>query len=175
VLKEDESRFIVDTMLGSLARWLRILGYDTTYDRKIEDWQIIKIAKEEERVVVTRDRGLHSRALRSGLRSVYIDDPGDIPKSLALIALLTGIRLRVDFEKTRCPLCNGDLMKVSKDKVKDKVPARVYSLYNDFWICSRCGNVYWVGSHWKTIEETLKQAREKYRELAKVFKVRVSA
>ncbi|WP_083829926.1 Mut7-C RNAse domain-containing protein [Thermogladius calderae] len=173
-MSEDEPRFIADTMLGSIARWLRILGYDVVYDRRYEDWQILKIARDEDRVVVTRDRALHHKALKNGLKSVYVENPGDIPKSLAVIALLTNIRLAVDFERTRCPLCNGELVKVNKERVKGKVPDRVYSLYNDFWVCTRCGNVYWVGSHWRTIESTLTRAREIYNELSKIYRIKVS-
>ncbi|WP_440059828.1 Mut7-C RNAse domain-containing protein [Thermogladius sp. 4427co] len=169
-----EQRFIVDNMLGSVARWLRLLGYDTRYDRRLEDWRILRIAKEEDRVIVTRDRGLHRRALKNGLRSIYIENVEDISAILAYLAVVAGIRLSVELDKTRCPLCNGELMKVGKELVKGKVPERVYKLYNDFWVCSRCGNVYWVGSHWRKIEEILAKAREKYEELIRIYRVRVS-
>ncbi|MEM4516988.1 MAG: Mut7-C RNAse domain-containing protein, partial [Desulfurococcaceae archaeon] len=64
----NEPRFIVDTMLGTVARWLRILGYDTVYDKSAEDWQIIRRAELEKRIIVTRDRGLHIKAIKSGLK-----------------------------------------------------------------------------------------------------------
>ncbi|MCC6053645.1 MAG: hypothetical protein LM569_05565 [Desulfurococcaceae archaeon] len=160
----SEPRFIVDTMLGTLARWLRILGYDTVYYKNAEDWLIIRRAELEGRVVVTRDRALHNKAVRSGVRSIYIPDI-DMSTRLAYLAVLADIRLHVDFEKTRCPEDNTPLVKVSKEKVRDKVPEAVYRVHDDFWICEKCGKVYWVGSHWRMIEKILSEAREKVKEL----------
>lgn len=159
----NEPKFIVDTMLGNIARWLRILGYDTLYRRNYKDWEIIKIAKKEDRIIITRDRGLHNRALNNGLKSIYLI-VDNMAERLAYIALLTGIRLYVDLEKSKCPICNGELRKVSKEKIKDKIPPRVYRYYNDFWICTRCGKTYWIGGHWVKIEEILQKARKLFEE-----------
>ncbi len=160
----EEPRFIVDTMLGRLARWLRILGYDTVYHRRLEDWKILKIASEENRIIITRDTGLHRRALNKGLKSILLE-PDDMAERLALIAYLTGIRLYIDLDRTRCPICNTPLLRVSKKDVKDKVPRKVYELHDDFWICPRCGKVYWMGSHWRMIEKILEDARRIYEKL----------
>lgn len=154
----NEPKFIVDTMLGNVARWLRILGYDTVYRRDLKDWDIIRIAKREDRVVVTSDKSLHRKALINGLLSIYIDDR-DISGKLAHIAYVTGIKLFVDFSRTRCPICNKELIKVSKDNIEKVVPKGVYKMYEDFWMCRRCGKAYWVGGHWVKIEEVLKNAR----------------
>lgn len=159
-MKDDsEPRFIVDTMLGSIARWLRILGYDTVYDKDADDWQIIRRAEVEKRIIVTRDRALHNKAVKNGLRSILLWED-EVEKRLAHIALLTGIRLGVDFARTRCPEDNTPLIKVDKEEVKEKVPPRVYRVHNDFWICPRCGKVYWIGRHWKMIDATLSRSRE---------------
>ncbi len=163
---EKESKFIVDTMLGRLARWLRILGYDTVYGRRLEDWRILKIAEDEDRIIITRDVGLHRRAINKGLRSILMEQD-DMAQRLATIAYLAGIRLYIDLDRTRCPICNARLLRVSKDKVKDKVPRRVYELHDDFWICPRCGKVYWMGSHWRMIEKILEEARRIYEDLRK--------
>ncbi|MEM2025047.1 MAG: DUF5615 family PIN-like protein, partial [Desulfurococcaceae archaeon] len=87
-------KFVVDTMLGSLARWLRILGYDTLYEREIEDWQILRRAELESRVIITRDRGLHNKAMKHGLRSILIWEE-DMSDRLAHIAVIAGIKLSV--------------------------------------------------------------------------------
>lgn len=154
-----EPRFIVDTMLGNVARWLRILGYDTLYSRKYKDWEILRLAEKEDRIIITRDTGLHRKALNNGFKSIYLS-MDDMAERLAYIALIAGIKLYVDLERSRCPICNGELRKVSKEQVKDKVPPRVYRVYEDFWLCSRCGKVYWIGSHWIKIEEILSRARK---------------
>lgn len=156
---DDEPRFIVDNMLGSIARWLRILGYDTVYDRDADDWQIIRRAELEKRIIVTRDRALHNKALKYGLKSILLWED-EIEGRLAHIAFVTGIRLGVDFTKTRCPEDNTPLIKVDKERVKDKIPPGVYRLHSDFWVCSRCGKVYWVGRHWRTIDTILSRSRE---------------
>lgn len=160
----SELRFIVDNMLGSLARWLRILGYDAVYDKSADDWQIIRRAELERRIIVTKDRALHNKALKHGLKSILLWED-EVHEKLAHVALVAGIRLSVDFSSTRCPEDNTPLVKVSKEKVKDKVPPGVYRVHEDFWECPRCGKVYWVGRHWKKIEEILKRAREHLEEL----------
>jgi uncharacterized protein with PIN domain len=165
LLMSSEPKFIVDNMLGTVARWLRILGYDTVYDRKAEDWMILRRAELEGRIIITRDRGLHNKATKNGLRSILLWDD-EMPDRLARISLIAGIRLTVDFTKTRCPEDNTPLVKVrDKSEIKGSVPPRVYSLHEDFWKCPRCGKVYWVGSHWRHIEKVLQEAREKLEQL----------
>lgn len=152
-------RFIVDSMLGSLARWLRILGYDTVYAKGWHDARILEVAAEESRVVVTRDHGLYRRALRRGLETVLVgEDPAE---ALALLNLRFGIRLEANPDESRCPLCNAPLRRASREEVKGRVPPRVYERYTEFWVCTGCGQVYWRGGHWRGIEETLRKAREK--------------
>ncbi len=153
-----ELKFVVDTMLGDLARWLRILGYDTKYSRSYEDWQLLRIAENENRVLLTRDRGLYWRARRKGLQAVLVTSD-DIAGRLYEVSKKYPIRLYVDFTLTRCSICNTPLIKVNKEEVKDNVPRPVYEKYHDFWICPRCSKVYWRGSHWIKIEEILSQVR----------------
>lgn len=167
-MEGSETRFIVDNMLGTLARWLRILGYDTLYSRDLEDWKILKIAEEENRYIITRDRGLHHRALNKGLKTMYLW-MDDLAERLAYIAISSGIRLSVDFNATRCPEDNSPLKKVDKQSVRGKVPERVFRLHEDFWECPRCGKVYWIGRHWKMIEKVLEEARMKLDENKRVI------
>jgi len=158
----NDPRFIVDTMLGNVARWLRMLGYDTLYFRRIQDWRILDIASKENRVIITRDRGLYRRARKKGLEALFLEQD-DMAERLAYISLREGIRLYIDLELSRCPICNGELVKVSRELVRGKVPRRVYEKHSDFWVCKRCGKVYWMGSHWRGIEETLEKARSIYK------------
>lgn len=168
-MRGEKPRFIADNMLGGLARWLRILGYDTVYERNMPDWMVLQRAELEDRIILTRDRALHRRALKKGLSSVFIWGI-EVDEMLAQLASSTGIELSVDFSETRCPEDNAQLVKVDKDKIKDKVPRRVYELHDDFWLCPRCGKAYWVGNHWKKIEEVLEDARLKLRDLNKFIR-----
>jgi len=154
-----EPKFIVDTMLGNVARWLRMLGYDTLYFKKIDDWKILSMALKDERVILTRDHGLCNRARKKGAKCLLLEQD-TMEERLAYISVKTGIRLYMDLERSRCPICNYELVKVDRETVRDKVPRRVYEKHNDFWYCRKCGKVYWIGKHWKGIEETLKKARE---------------
>ncbi len=151
-------RFIVDAMLGDLARWLRMLGYDTVYARSMPDSRIIRLAADEERIIVTRDRGLYIRARKKGVKAILVRG-SNTAERLAYLHRTIGIRLYIDPDESRCPLCNGPLARVSKEYVKGRVPPRVYELYNEFWVCLKCGQVYWRGGHWRGIEETLEKAR----------------
>lgn len=143
----QSQKFIVDAMLGKLARWLRILGYDTFYFRGIEDWKIIKIAEETKRIIITRDKGLCIRARKKGLECFMVFPDEDLVDILAKLSLKYKIDLTADPNFSRCTECNGILEKIDDNK----------------WRCTKCGKEYWKGSHWKTIEDTLIKAKSKVR------------
>ncbi|ABM80987.1 Mut7-C RNAse domain-containing protein [Hyperthermus butylicus] len=159
VTRLKRPRFIVDSMLGSLARWLRMIGYDTVYAKGWHDSRILEEAATTGRIVVTRDRGLYRRALRRGLTAVLVSE--DLAYSLALLSLKFGVELSIDPNQSRCPLCNAPLRPASKEEVRGRVPPRVYEAYDEFWVCTGCSQVYWRGGHWRGIRETLEEARKK--------------
>jgi len=153
-------RFIVDAMLGDLARWLRMLGYDTVYDKNMPDWKQLEIAAEQGRILLTRDRGLYIRARKRGIRSLLVHGD-DIIDRLYIVAKTFKLRLEMDPDSSRCPLCNAPLRRVDKSEVKGRVPLRVYERYDTFWVCSGCGQVYWRGGHWRGILATLEEVKKK--------------
>ncbi|MCE4625135.1 MAG: Mut7-C RNAse domain-containing protein [Desulfurococcales archaeon] len=154
-----QKSFIVDTMLGDVAKWLRLLGYDTLYSRTYTDNQILEIARRTGRIIVTRDRNLYWRARRRGLRAILVT--GDtLVERLAEVAYYAGIRLKPDPARSRCPECNAPLKQVSKEMVKDRVPPKSYEAYDKFYVCPRCGRVYWEGGHWKNIRRIAAEAEE---------------
>jgi uncharacterized protein with PIN domain len=155
-------KFIVDAMLGKLAKWLRILGYDVLYSNKYSDWQILRRAEKEGRVIVTRDKTLYRRAIKKGLTAIltpYGED-ADLVDALAAVALSTGISLDFDPSRTRCPICNVRLERISKAEALSYVPKDIWSKYDEFWRCPKCGKIYWRGRHWKTITDKLERAKE---------------
>jgi len=155
-----EARFIVDTMLGDVARWLRLMGYDTLYSSRYEDWEILRAAEEEGRIIVTMDRGLYSRARRRGLRAVLVSS-FETPARLAEVSLQAPLRLEADPRRSRCPECNSPLVEVrDKSKLRGRVPPAALEAYDVFYVCPRCGKVYWEGSHWRNIRRILEEARE---------------
>ncbi len=157
--KVQRKRFIVDTMLGDLAKWLRILGYDTLYSRNYTDSQIVRIASKSRRIIITMDRGLCIMANKKGVPCISIESY-DIRERLAEISVKANIPLVADPSRSRCPVCNGVLKPVyDKSVVKDRVPPKALESHKVFYVCTRCGQVYWEGSHWKNIKRVLEEAR----------------
>lgn len=156
---DKKTAMIADAMLGEVARWLRILGYDVLYSRNYSDYQILSIARKTGRVILTRDWGLHVRARKQGLRSVYVSTD-KIAERLAELVLKLGIHLDPDPSRSRCPECNAELVVVRDKKlVKDRVPPGAYERYSTFYLCPRCGRVYWEGGHWRNIRKIAEEAR----------------
>lgn len=149
-------------MLGGLARWLRMLGYETEYDSKADDNSLMRNSETSETVLLTRDEELYHRAVGKKIQSVLV--LGDSEEArLAQLAKTLGISLEVEMSATRCPECGAELHEISKGEASSAVPAKSLELYDRFWRCSNagCGKTYWVGSHWKQIRHTLEEARKK--------------
>jgi uncharacterized protein with PIN domain len=151
-------RFVVDGMLGRLARWLRLTGHDVAYANEFssgeeQDEILLKKAEKEGAVLLTSDKGLYQKSRRKGVRAVLIQ-AGDLPEQLLEVARAIP-ELEISLENSRCPVCNGELQEVSKEEVKGKVPETVLERQEEFWRCVRCGKIYWQGSHWEKILETL--------------------
>lgn len=147
-------RFIADDMLGSLARWLRMLGYDTIYTKHmhISDEEIAALARKERRILITRDRGLH-KLVRSSIlvRSTHVDE------QLKEIIKLVRLKIPAEPTATLCPLCNGRLANVNKEGHKRDIPPKTYEAVNEFWKCMKCGQLYWPGKHWERITRLFKE------------------
>ncbi len=154
-------RFLVDGMLGGLARWLRILGQDVRYDASTKDNELLRIAHEENTVLLTRDEELYERAIARKIQSALVLGETEEAR-LAQIASTFGIHLDVNMAETKCPECGSDLNETPKSVVADEVPKASLKLYDRFWKCTdeNCGKVYWVGSHWDRIRLTLDEARK---------------
>jgi len=148
-------RFAVDGMLGKLARWLRIAGHDTIYARDLkvepdkEDETLLQLVARQRRVLLTADKNLYTRALGFGLKTVLITKK-DVVDQLLEISKALGRRVKLDFEKSRCPVCNGTLIQVDLSEVSEDLRKK----NKDFWKCSSCGKVYWEGKHWRSIIKT---------------------
>ncbi len=148
-------RFIADMMLGRLARWLRLYGYDTLYGIE-DDGEIIRTALQDGRTILTRDSGLAGRAKKLGVHVILLS-------SNALECQVEelkqqGIKFRELFPaNARCPKCNGLIKRVEREQIRNKVPMGVYEKYDEFYICTKCGQIYWPGRQW---EEMLKIDRK---------------
>ena len=147
--------FLLDVMLGKLAVYLRLCGYDTVYalDRGVEaDDRILEQAERESRTLLTRDVQLSNRAERGVLLTER--DPDD--QLAELVA--AGLRLEPTDEPEWCGRCNGPVVAVdASEGTPEYAPD---AAEREQWRCTHCGQVFWKGSHWDRMRETLREARE---------------
>ncbi|RJG01860.1 Mut7-C RNAse domain-containing protein [Noviherbaspirillum sedimenti] len=137
------SVFVADAHLGRLARDLRMLGFDVLYRNDFSDDDIVRIAVQEQRIVLTRDRDLLMRKpVARGCYLYTIDGDQQLLDVMARYRLAGEIR-----PLSRCLNCNGLLAPVSRDAVEDDLPARSGACHQRFRRCAGCGQVYWEGSH----------------------------
>jgi hypothetical protein len=144
-------------MLGKLSRWLRLFGFDAEYRRTYSDEELIDLALKEKRILLSRDLDLYRRAKRKGVETLLIKGRSEA-EELAEIAVHFGVELKVEPAESRCPKCDAPLKEVEKEEVQGKVPSKTYEVYDEFWICEKCGQVYWRGAHWKNIERIISKA-----------------
>ena len=150
---EVEMKFIVDGMLGRLAKWLRILGYDTAYFPHMDDDQLVRLARAEGRLLLTRDRGL---ARRRGLQCLLIESD-HLEEQLGQV--LAELALTGEHPFSRCPVCNTPLQKVKKPELEERVPPHIFRTHKDFSLCPNCDKIYWPGTHWARMQEKLAKFR----------------
>lgn len=135
--------FLADNHLGRLARYLRLLGFDTAYDGELDDDELAERSRDENRVLLTRDRGLLKRSLVLFGYCLRTTDSRQ-----QLMAVLGRFRLFDRLEPwRRCLRCNGRLQTVDKAAVLDRLEPKTRLYYDDFQQCAACGQVYWHGSH----------------------------
>ena len=154
-------RFLIDGMLGKLNRWIRILGYETEYAKDKEDDELVNLAKRSSSILLTSDEELYRTAVTRGVDSFLIRGKNEAER-LAALAYRYNIPLTVDPDRSRCPLCGSAIKQVSKENIEAFVPPTTFKVHQSFWKCTNpiCAKIYWHGSHWKRIEQTLETARK---------------
>ncbi len=142
---EGEVKFILDVHLGTLARYLRMMGFDTLYDNSYDDPEIVETALSQGRIILTRDRGILKR--KSVRKGCLIKN--DKPR-LQLHEVLRRYSLYKRIEPlTRCFKCNGRINPVPKEEVAQFVPEKSKNAFHEFFLCEKCKMVYWKGSHYE--------------------------
>ena len=157
-------KFIADSMLGKLARWLRMLGHDVIYTIQLNDNDLLELAKKENRVLLTKDLELYKRANAKNLDALYLEGKSESER-LAEVAKRYSLTLEIDMEKSHCPVCNTKLKATPKEQLSGEIEKNTFTYYDKFWKCPNCGQVYWQGAHWNQISNTLKEAQAKLEKL----------
>ena len=141
-------RFLVDAMLGSLARWLRILGFDAAYDSATEDADLVEIARGQSRVLLTRDRRLiQRRILRDTADSHLLIREDGIEHQLRQVIDELGLEVRASRLFGRCLRCNTELDTLPAAQAQEHVPPFVARTQNGFRRCPSCERIYWSATH----------------------------
>ncbi len=148
---------LADAMLGKLARWLRLLGYDTLY---IHDDDVILAARAraEQRILLTRD---HELSERKGLQTILVAS-GKLEEQLTQI--LTTVGPLPPDTPPRCMECNVPLIEISREEAQIEVPPYVAQTQEHFRRCPQCRRIFWHATHWEGIQNRLTQVTQQLAE-----------
>jgi len=154
-------RFLLDGMLGKLTRWLRMIGYEATYMNDSPDRELLALAKRQSLILLTSDEELYRNAISKGIDSFLVEGRTEAER-LAGLAERYHLNLQIDTFTSRCPMCGSNIREVPRKDVEALVPPTTFKVYQSFWVCTnpKCAKVYWQGSHWKRIEQTLESAKK---------------
>lgn len=145
--------FVLDVHLGKLARYLRMVGLDTLYQNDYWDEVLAKISNQEDRTLLTRDRGLLKRSLVN--RGYFVRNT--IPRK-QLIEIIKRFHLANKITPfTRCIRCNGLIKSINKTVIQERLLQKTRQYYDEFQMCGNCGQIYWKGSHYKRMCQFLNQ------------------
>jgi uncharacterized protein with PIN domain len=148
-------KFILSKELGRLAKWLRILGYDSKFYRGDNLSTLIIMALREERIILTRN----ARISRFPGPSLVIIKSDFVDQQIKQTIERLKLKLLPKDMFTRCVICNVELAQIPKNRLKTKVPRYVYQTHQDFMSCPECKKVYWQGTHWGNARSYLKKMK----------------
>jgi uncharacterized protein with PIN domain len=151
------TRFFCDAGLGGLARWLRGAGYEAAWEPGIDDDVLLKKAGESPATILTTDSMLmERRVIRNRVIPAYWLPPTlSIPEQLRLV--FREFNLHVG--PRRCMTCGGQLLPANKEALRDRIPPRTFRWKDEYFVCAKCGKLFWHGTHWERIQKKLDELR----------------
>jgi len=153
---DGKPTFILDTHLGRLAAYLRMMGFDTLYRNDYDDEELARVAHNEGRVLLTRDIGLLKRGLV--IHGYFVRDTNPRRQIVELLRRYELLPFVVPFE--RCMTCNGLLEIVAKDAIIDRLPAHTAQYYEVFHRCCSCDQIFWRGAHHQRMQELINEVMD---------------
>lgn len=160
-MKNKKPIFVIDAMLGNLAKKLRLLGYDSLYSSDIEDDELISIAKKQNRIMITKDVQLAKKASKQRIETIQITKSDEIDQFGQIKDKVNLEKFTIKASISRCPVCNGTLIKTEKKLVQGHVPEGVLENTEDFWKCSDCKKIYWEGTHIQNLQKFTEKLNDK--------------
>ena len=148
-------KFILTKELGRLAKWLRILGYDSAFYREDNLSTLVIRALREERVILTRN----SRISRFPGPRIVIIDSDFVSEQIKQVLQKLKLKPKPKEMFSRCTICNAQLNDALRSRIKTKVPKYVYQTQKDFMVCPKCKRVYWQGTHWGNVRRYLEKIK----------------
>ncbi len=154
----ESFKFIVDHNVGKLARWLRMMGYDTLFFNGDDDSRMVHIALREGRVILTRDTQIMKRGVVTSGRLKTILVESEKPEQ-QMRQVIESLNLDCQFEPfSLCLECNQLLIERGKEEVEDRVPPYVFRTQSQYMECPACQRTYWRGTHWQAMTKKLKKS-----------------
>jgi uncharacterized protein with PIN domain len=146
-------KLLCDQMLGTLAKWLRIIGIDTLYAPATStDDTILHQAQQEHRILITRDTDLVYQAHRHQIPTIHLTSTTLDDQLLSVLIQLPRTTHKM---LSRCTLCNHQLHTIDKATIQAKVPPAIFTSHDQFWYCSTCDKIYWHGTHYNHMHQKL--------------------
>jgi uncharacterized protein with PIN domain len=156
-LGNELPRFVADVMLGRLAKWLRIAGFDVLYSNRYSDDELIRISNSEGRVLLSRDtRLLIQKAVN---RFVFLESQ-DLQRQIQQVFETMHLKALPPL-LTRCLSCNEPLQETAREMVRNMVPPFVFETQSKFKLCPRCGKIFWAGTHRNSVVRSLEKLMQK--------------
>ena len=156
----NKIKFLVDGMLGNLAKKLRLLGYDTKYFANKLDDELIKIVHDENRILITKDEQLYKRTKKLEFEPIFLTGTDELNNFLQIKNILNIKQFSIKGDTARCTLCNGKLIYVNKNQILEKIPTKVAEIEKNFWECDSCSKIYWEGTHILHLQEFVRRLND---------------
>ena len=161
MLQNNKPIFLVDAMLGNIAKKLRLLGYDSEYYSDSKDEDLIFIAKDQNRILLTKDEPLLKKAKNKGITVIHIKNNNELEQLAQIFKNIKLSNVSASGNSSRCTDCNGKLEVTEKSKILDRVPEGVLERIDNFWRCLKCEKIYWEGTHIERLQKFVDELNEK--------------
>ena len=155
----DRCRVICDAGLGGLARWLRASGCEAFWTQDISDPDLVAEAQHLDASIITTDSLLLDRGLitHGHVHAIWVPPTLTIQEQLRLVRAELNLPEPDSSSDSRCMRCGGELVEVSKEQVRDRIPPRTYRWLDEYFQCAVCGQIFWHGTHWERIRQRLRE------------------